>query len=380
MSTDLPGGASSADPGIDQLFQILTAGPTQNELADEQSALAMFRANISMPASPARPAPDRPSPASPADRRAPRRSVRHPFGGAARWGLRVVVAGVIALGGGMTAAAYAAVLPTPVQNLAHQVLWFAGVPQSHHQRHLGTSPGRSQHASAPSGQSGGSPGGQGQSSPAPAKTGPSARKSASPKPSPSPSSAATGPEVLSAAASSPNIMAGAQPVIDGRLTRSGTGISGVTVTLVERTLGQPLWHTVGTGQTTSAGNVVVTGPSLITNAVFRLRIAGVAHSPSVLVTVTPVVDVTLTPGAAKLRDLLAVSTQYAHRGNVVWLQVQSADGSWVSLRAKRLTAAGDATFILSGKRLAGESVRVLLVATLRHASATSNTATVPAPS
>jgi hypothetical protein len=154
----------------------------------------------------------------------------------------------------------------------------------------------------------------------------------------------------------------------------------VTVTLIERLAGHPRWHVAGTGQTTSGGNVVVTGQPLATNAAFRLRIPGGVHSASVLVTVTPQVTVVLTPGASGLRDLLAVTTQYAHRGNVVWLQVQSPSGSWVNLRSKRLNAAGKTWFILSRKRLKTKTVQVVLAATAKHGRATSNTATVQAPS
>jgi hypothetical protein len=74
-----------------------------------------------------------------------------------------------------------------------------------------------------------------------------------------------------------------------------------------------------------------------------------------------------------------VTTHYAHPGNVVWLQVQSASGIWVNLRSKRLSAAGKTWFLLSRKRLKNKTVRVVLVATARHGSATSNTATVPPP-
>jgi hypothetical protein len=384
MNSDVPGGGNPVDPGVDQLFRILTGDPTQRELAGEQNALAMFRANISRPAgpapyrqSPADPSPTQPFPASPPPAE-PSRSLRNPFRGPARWGIRLAAAGIIAIGGGMTAAAYAAVLPAPVQHLAHQVLGFAGVPDVHHQRHTGAS-ASGQHSSTPARNSGTSPSGTGHQSPAPGKTGPSPHKSGSPSPSPS-SSAATGPAVLSASAVSPDIAAGAQPVIDGRLTRSGTGVAGVTVTLIERPLGQPFWHIAGTGQTTSDGNVVITAPSLITNAAFRLRTAGGAHSASALVTVTPVVQITLTPGASGLRELVTVSTQYAHRGNVVWLEVQSADGSWVSLRKKRLNADGEAWFIVSRKVQANKVIQVMLVATLRHGAATSNQVTVPAPS
>ena len=82
---------------------------------------------------------------------------------------------------------------------------------------------------------------------------------------------------------------------------------------------------------------------------------------------------------AELRDLLTVTTQYARPGNVVWLEVQSASGNWVKLRKKRLNAAGKTWFILSGKRLKNKTVQVVLVATVRHAAAVSNSETVPPP-
>jgi hypothetical protein len=383
MNSDLTDGASSVDPGntgdpgIDHLFRILTAAPRPSELAGERSALAMFRANVSPLSGPApvngTPV-DRATMPIPAGRPAtePRRSVRRSFRGPARWGVRLAAAGVIALSG-MTAAAYAAALPEPVQNVAHHVLGFAGVPEPQHPPRTITRRGHGHHAAPPAGRSSRSPSGQ----PSPSQA---AKPSTSASPTSSPSPAAAGPATLSASATNAVINAGTQPVIDGQLTRAGTGTKGVTVKLIERLAGHPFWHIVGTGQTTSAGNVAITGPALAMNAAFRLRIKGGIHSASVLVTVTPQVTVALTPGPSGLRDLLTVSTQYAHRGNVVWLQVQSASGSWVNLRNKRLNAAGKTWFILSGKRLKNKTVRVTLVATVKHGSAGSNTVTVPPPS
>jgi len=370
------------DPGVDQLFRILMTGPAPDELAGEQSALAMFRANVSPPA---RPAPVNGTPVNgtpvngttlpiPAGHGviSPKRSVRHPFRVPVRWGVRLAAAGVIAIGG-TTAAAYAAALPAPVQNLAHHVLGFAGVPDAHPRHRARTPRAGGQHVATPPGQSSTSPGGR-------THRGPAAKPSASASRTASPSAAATaGPAVLSASAGNPVIAAGYQPLIEGQLTSAGTGIKGVTVTLIERIAGRPLWHVAGTAQTTSGGIVAITGPPLATNAAFRLRIPGGVRSASVLVTVTPQVTVVLTPGASGLRDLLTVTTQYAQRRNVVWLQVQSASGSWVSLRSKRLNAAGKAWFILSGKRLGNETVRVVLMATVKHGSAASNSETVPAP-
>ncbi|HTZ93814.1 MAG TPA: hypothetical protein VMB74_15585 [Streptosporangiaceae bacterium] len=391
MSSDLTGGADSADPGIDQLFRILTGGPAEGELAGEQDALAMFRANVSPLASqglvngatvPFRPIQDGSIPAGrPASE--PKRSVRHPFRAPARWGLRLGVAGVIAIAGGTAAAAYAAVLPAPVQNLAHQLLGGIGVPDAHHRQHTGSSRGHGHQIGASGSHSSTAPGRSARPSqgvkPSPSVHA-SVKPSTSPRVSPSPSpSTTTGSAVLTASAPSTNIPAGTAPVINGQLTRSGTGIPGVTVTLIERLTGQLLWHVAGTGQTDPAGNVTVTGPPLTQNAVFRLRFPGGVHSTGVLVTVTPQVDVVLTPGASALRDLLTVTTQYARAGNVVWLEVQSANGTWVKLRKKRLNADGKTWFILSGKRLKNKTVEVLLVATIRHASAVSNTAIVPPP-
>jgi len=391
MNSDPTDGAAAVDPGntgdpgIDQLFHILTTGPAPDELAGEQSALAMFRANVSLASGSAavNGTPVNGTPVNgmtvpiPAGHRvtSPNRPVRHPFRVPVRWGVRLAAAGVIAIGGA-TAAAYAAALPAPVQNLAHHVLGIVGVPAAHHPHRAATSQTRGPHG-GPAGRS--VPPGRHSHPSQAAKPSRSAHASASPSASPS-SSTATGRAVLSASASSPDIMAGTGPVIDGQLTRAGTGISGVTVTLVERLAGHPLWHVAGTAQTTSAGNVAITGPPLATNAAFRLRIPGGVHSASVLVTVTPQVSVVLTPGASSLRDLLTVSTEFAEPRNVVWLQVQSAAGSWVSLRSKRLNAAGKTWFILSGKRLENKTVQVVLMATVKHGSAASNSETVPVPS
>jgi hypothetical protein len=384
-NTVYPG--NTGDPGIDQLFRILTAGPSPAELAGEQSALAMFRTNVSPLSGPApvKATPVNGTPVNgttvpfPAGRQAtsPNRSARRPFRAPARWGVRLAAAGAIVIGG-MTAAAYAAALPEPVQNVAHHVLGFAGVPEPQHLRHSHTSRGRGHHVVAPAGQPSTPLGGKPHPSQA-SKPSTSAHASASPTVSPSASPAAAGPATLSASAGSAVIDAGLQPVIDGQLTRAGTGVAGVTVKLIERLAGHPFWHVAGTGQTTSGGNVAITGRPLVTNAVFRLRIPGGVHSASVLVTVTPQITVGLTPGASGLRDMLTVSTQYARRGNVVWLQVQSASGSWIKLRSKRLNTAGKTWFILSGKRLKNKTVRVTLVATVKHGSAGSNTVTVPPP-
>jgi hypothetical protein len=371
MISDLPGDIGPLDPAVDELFRTVTSEPTPAELAGEQSALAMFRANISPAASPAT-APIPPSRPG-AD---PKPSVTRLFRRSPGWGIRLAAAVVIVLAVAMASAAYTAVLPQPVQLLAHRVLGFAGVP-SPPARHAGNSLRSHRHGPPTAGRSGSSPGHAtpGYSAPGHTPSAP-AHKSASPSPS---SSAALGPAQLSASASSAEIPAGSQVVIDGQLTRSGAGVPGVTVQLVERLVGHRFWHLAGTGQTTADGNVAVTVSAVPANAVFRLRVRGVAHSANVLVTVIPPITATLTPGAGGLRDVLAVTTQYAHRGNVVQLEVQSGSG-WTYLRQRRLNAAGKTAFLLNGTRLANLEVRVVLLATARHGASVSNTQTVPPPS
>ena len=375
MISDLPGDIGPLDPAVDELFRTLTSEPTPAELAGEQSAVAMFRANITPPASPATaPIPTRRLAAQ------PKPSVTRLFRRSPGWGIRLAAAVVIVLAVAMASAAYTAALPQPVQLLAHQVLGFAGVPNPARSAHPGGW-NRHPHGAPTSRNSGSSPGQATHGHPAPGGTpSPQAHKSATPGTSPSPPpSAATGRAQLSASASSAEIPAGSEVVIDGQLTRSGAGVQGVTVQLVERLVGHRFWHLGGTGQTTADGNVAITVSAVPANAVFRLRVRGVAHSVNVLVTVIPPITATLTPGAGGLRDVLAVSTQYAHRGNVVQLEVQTG-GSWTYLRAKRLNGAGKTTFVISGRRLANHKVRVVLLATARHGASISNTQTVPPPS
>ncbi len=368
MTSDLPDAAGPLDPGLDQLFRTLTAPATGAELAGEQDALTMFRANARPPAS--RPAAPGRAGAQRTGSRQPGRLLRIPV----RWSVRLAAAAALALGGGAAAAAYAAVLPTPVQHLAHTVLGFAGVPDTHQSS---SGAGKHHHHAAP-GHRGQSPV-QALPTPAvttPAGTSPSPAGTASASPT---VSAPAGPLALSATAASARITAGSEAIIDGRLTRSGAGVQGVTVTLVERLAGHLSWHVAGTGQTTSTGNVAVSVPALVANAVFRLTIPGRSVSPSVIVTVVPPISAVLHVGPGGVLDSLVVSAQYAHRADVVVLQVLSPHGRWIYLRSKRLGASGQTSFSLSGTHLKNRDVRVVLLSTVRHAAAMSNTVTVPPP-
>jgi hypothetical protein len=351
MNSDLRGETGSPHPGVDRLFRTLTAAGTSAELAGEHDTLAMFRANI------------HPRAGLEAEHAGSRRSARV-FRLPVRWGVRLAAVAAAVAVGGTAAAAYAAVLPEPVQHLAHSVLGFAGVPDrpagsfhgtsGHHARSPHDQPHPVLAVSTPAGSSA-------------AATG---TASATP---------GAGGLVLSATAASTRITAGSGAVIDGRLTQSGAGVQGVTVTLVGRLAGQEAWRVAGSGQTTSDGNVAVSVPALTANAVFRLVVRGAALSPSVAVKVSPPITAILDVSSTGVSDLLVVSTEYARAGDVVVLQVQAADGSWLFLRNRPLNASGKTSFGLSGKRLGDRDVRVVLLATVTHATAVSIAVLVPPP-
>ena len=378
MTSDLPDELGALEPGVDQLFRTLTAPATPDELAGEQDALAMFRANIRPPANSAFPSTAFPGTAFPGTASpgaGSRRSAARGFGAPLRWGIRLAAAGTLVLGGA-AAAAYATALPAPVQHIAHAVLGFAGVPDD--SRGSAPSPHRHHHHTGPA--AGGSATAPVQVPPAPTgPISPSASPSATASATPT-ASVAAGPTLLSAVAASTEITAGSDAIIDGRLTRSGKVVPGIAVTLYERRAGRPNWRVAGVEQTNADGNVVIHVAALATNAVFRLKIPGAPPSAAVRIIVQPPIAAVLEPGPTYARDALVVSTQYAHRGNVVVLQVQSPKGSWIYLRSKRLNAAGRTTFILSGTRLKNREVRVVLLATVRHAaSVLQNPILVPAP-
>ena len=69
--------------------------------------------------------------------------------------------------------------------------------------------------------------------------------------------------------------------------------------------------------------MAISVPALVANAVFRLNDPRHAGQPERTVTVSPPIAAVLNVPAGGLQDTLVVSTEYAHRGNVVALQVQS---------------------------------------------------------
>ena len=128
MTSEFPADVGPEEPGLEQLLAALTRGPTADELAGEQAALAMFRANIHPPV---------PAAAATAILPVPRPTRRLRAPGLRRWRL-AAVGTTVALVGGFAAAAYAAVLPAPVQHAAYQAFGVFGVPDSRHSGAAGT--------------------------------------------------------------------------------------------------------------------------------------------------------------------------------------------------------------------------------------------------
>jgi hypothetical protein len=430
MTSDLPGGMrpdelgpdTAGEPGLAQLLRTLSSPATPGELAGEQAALTMFRANVRAPASasPARPdlaavngtavaaaglaatgAPagahdraDAPQSATASTR--PMRQLLPWRGGTDRASrkagaargiprLRVAAIAATVLVGGFATAAYMAVLPAPVQHAAYLVGHYIGVPDVQHGKASTSHSGSSSlttsrgHSSAPTGAhptpsgstSGSHPGGKNSGQP-----------SGSPAPSSSPSSTSpvSGPVTLSISVQggATQVPAGTAVTFDGQLTTGGRPDANVFVRLMERPAGHLLWVRVDRAETNAQGDVTLTSPDLRTDARFRLAYAVSARSQVVVITVVPGLTASLRLGPKGITDYLTVSTTFAEKGNVVLLQVYRA-GSWVTLQAHELNGKGATIFVLSATKRQDEEIQAVLDATGSHAGVTSAPITVPPP-
>ena len=396
MNSDLPGGLRPdelgfAGPGLDQVLRALTASGTADELAGEQAALAMFRANSAASANgsaagaldgptviqPAiepgtvQPGTVRPGAAGPpgGTRLLPRSRGHRGFPR-----LRIAVITGAAMVGGFAAAAYAAVLPAPVQHIAYQAFHDLGVPDAR-QDHASGSPG-GRPGAGPSGLPYPSSSGSGAHSGAPGS-----RSAGTPQPSAGGTSSAppSGPAVLSAQAVGTDIPAGSAATVNGMLTLGGRPDSGVYVRLMAHIAGRSGWLLLGRAQTSAQGAVSFTTPALRRNTWLRLADSSGARSTVVAITVIPRVSATLKQGPAGARDYVRVGTTAASKGDVVLLQVLQ-NGTWVSFKQGVLGAAGSVTFAFSAAGRQGEEIQAVLLATGLHGEAVSPPVTVPAPS
>jgi hypothetical protein len=289
-------GIPAGEPGLEHLMRALTANGDARELAGREAALTMFRATRPRPASAAstrgpagdltrgaagdpargRAASGRPAtPAAPVNGHAvarlaesARRGRRH-----SRLRLRTLaLAGgtVIAVVGGLTAGAYAAVLPAPMQHLAYRVFAPLGVPDG--RPALAVPGGVTASGTANGHTRGTSPGG----------AAPSASGSC---PCPSGSGNA---DVLTLRAESGQVATGGSDIFTGQLASNGKAWPGIKVKLLKRVAGKTAWQVADTGKTDTAGQVTLTVNDLKDSAAFRLVTFGgqSVSSPEVVVTVT----------------------------------------------------------------------------------------------
>jgi hypothetical protein len=354
MASDLTDETGIHEAGLDELLRALTGPAEPSELADEHSALAMFRASV-MPSAPVAADHGRVGGPAGASGRFATRPVRKPM----RRNLRLVAAAAVVLCGGMAVAAYTAVLPEPAQHLAHDVFKFAGVPDSQ----------------AGSGPSQGAPAGHQPTAPAnPASS--QAPTGAAPSVGAAAPSAGTGAAVLSATVNATQVTAGTGVLITGQLSWPGHALAGLTMTVLERSALTAEWHVVGSAPASAAGNAVVVVPVVGTDAAFRVAISGVAISPPVRVTVVPAVLLALQTGGGTT-DNLTVSVPDGQAGDVVVLQVSVNGGAWTYLRQGALTVLHRASFQLSAARRANGEVRAVLLPTGLHDESVSAPITVP---
>lgn len=389
MKADAPGGSGPGDPGLGQLFGLLTSDPTPDELSGRTAAATMFRENFKSGAPSGRrrshrrqghrraaPPPSAP-PAEPPSSGTPRPGARRPGGrrrGARRIALLSATA-VVVMVGGFAGAAYSAVLPAPVQHIAYHVLGFAGVPDARHgrahrpaARHSPPAPQPS--SSAPT---------AGPSSPA-APTRSPKRGTGSPSPSGRPKPfqppPPSGPLRLVATAAHGQIAPGAVEKFTAWLTRpGGHSVQGGQLALIEHAAGQSGWRTAGHATTGPSGHAVLTISGLTVSAEFRVTGPDGAQSQPVRVVVLLPVSFKASAAAHGTGVELKARCALADPGDRIVLQVRSGK-SWVSKRIRRLDAAGRASFAVR-PRPGGREYRVVLYGTVAHGRTVSSTVTVP---
>jgi hypothetical protein len=317
------------DPGLEHLVKALTADGDASELAGRDAAAAMFNAAFGAPSA-----------------RRPRLSLKPLRAG--------VAAAVIAAVAATTAAAYAAVLPAPVQRIAHSVFAPLGVPD---RRPPASGALRGQTSDGPSAAASSA---SARGLPPPVRARP--HPSATPRQAPAESS-------LALTAVSASVPAGGDALLEGEIT--GTARPGIPVRLFQRAADQPGWRLAGSAVTGSGGRATFTVPDLAGNATFYLAAADHAPSSPVTVTVIPYVALQATSGLPGTY-LLRASARFGDPGDAMTLQELSG-GAWTTVASQALDTVHQATFTVR----AGKEFRALLEATGRHAAGVSDAISLP---
>lgn len=238
-------------PNLDQLIAALTAQASAAELAGRDAAAKAFRAAGDPDNAPTQPIPPPPVPSRISG------PLRRTVADLSRRAL-LAAAAVILIVAGLTAGAYARVLPGPVQNAAHAVFAPLGVP-------------------------GGQPGAQ------------------SPSVTDASSASATGAKKayrITLATTRVRTAAGAVVTLGGRVTGRGGGAARVGVRLYERLDGATTWQLVASGTTGPRGGFRLLTPPMTTNAVFRVVGPDGTHSAAIRVAVVRVKVSAAAPGQA----------------------------------------------------------------------------------
>jgi hypothetical protein len=336
VSADPPDLHEPADPSLDRLYRALTADGSADELADRPAALAMFRAR----------------------RRQPRRRFAVPRGTAA-------AALVIAAG---TAAAYAAVLPAPVQHMAYRLLYGIGVPDAKHHPSASASAGPSA-TNLPSTTSNSAV----SASPVPTCPCPAATPVPHPIQNPAPA------RDLVLAPEYARIPADGDDILSGRLAHGGRAENGVRVRLLERVSSDRSgWWVASTAVTDRRGDVTFTVQHLTSNAAFRLSGPKGAASAPVTVTVIPPVSLDLAAGQQAGTDLLTAAAPFAGTGDAVVLQ-ELSDGVWRRVGEHPLDGDHEASFAVRIPASGSLVYRVVLPRTSSHGWSASSRVRVTAP-
>ena len=314
----------------DPIVQALRAPGTPAELAGEGEVLATYRATM------------------------PRHSLRRVIG---RFGVGgTAVVGVIAMSGGVAAAAYTQALPAPVQTIAHHVFGAVGVPAKPPSRphRQGAAPAPRQ-APSPTTTPTADAGGKTTRPHRPAAAEPSS--SPSPTSAPSPTQAPTSTPVqtpsptirpipptrpkaaaISIAAPSRRVSAGDVVVVSGTVTStSGQPIPNRAVRLVERPAGASVRTVVARARTSADGTVVLDTAPIERTTVVRLIVGKKAHSKRLRIVLVPTVSASAGGG------VVTVSTTGAQPGDTVKLLRRTRSG-YAVMRKGQLDAAGSVTF------------------------------------
>jgi hypothetical protein len=316
-------------PGLEALFRALTAEGDATEVVGRQRALMMFRQARGQSGL------TQPLPAQPA-------SVRRPVPRRRAFRLAGVAAALLVACGGLAAAAYAQILPGPVQDIAHTVLAPLGVPSASHAPRGTPSTGLG--PSTPSGPNGPSPA-------------PSAATSC-----PCPADGASGKPGLRLSAARLRVAAGEADTFTGHVSSDGHPGRHVLVRLLARAAAdRGTWRVAGTGMTSATGDVTFTVPHVPATTMFRLAGTGRLASPEVTVKVTPLV-VVRHPSA----DVLTVAVYPSQAGDQVTLE-QLQNGTWVPVATQPLTSLHKAAFPVT----LGSVYRFAVPATPGHTAAVS---------